>query len=36
MSCGELHKIDGKSVRIENLVCKCGGTKFKMVKREKI
>lgn len=36
MNCGELHKIDGKSVRIENLVCKCGGTKFKMVKREKI
>ncbi len=35
LNCGKIHEIDGKNVRIENLICECGGKKFKMIKRKK-
>ncbi len=35
-NCGKIYKINGKTVRIENLKCTCGKSKFHMVKREKI
>ena len=36
LNCGKTYEIDGKTVRIENLTCECGGKKFKMIKREKV
>ena len=35
LNCGKVHEIDGKNIRIENLICECGGKKFKMIKRKK-
>jgi predicted methyltransferase len=36
LNCGKTYEIDGKTVRIENLTCECGGKKFKMIKRKKM
>ncbi|AXI24728.1 putative methyltransferase [Methanofervidicoccus sp. A16] len=36
LKCGKVYKVDGKNVVIEDLVCECGGKKFKMVKRKKV
>ncbi len=35
LNCGKTYEIDGKTLRIENLICECGGKKFKMIKRKK-
>ena len=35
LNCGKVYEIDGKNIRIENLICECGGKKFKMIKRKK-
>ncbi len=35
LNCGKIYKVDGKSTRIENLTCKCGSKRFRMVKRKK-
>ncbi|HIP16526.1 MAG TPA: putative methyltransferase [Methanothermococcus okinawensis] len=36
LKCGRVYKVDGRNVVIEDLICECGGRKFKMVKREKV
>ncbi|HIP16975.1 MAG TPA: putative methyltransferase [Methanothermococcus okinawensis] len=36
LNCNRIHSIDGRSLCIENLICNCGGKKFKMVKRKKV
>ena len=35
LKCGSVYEIDGKNRRIENLICKCGSKRFKMIKRKK-
>ena len=36
LRCGKTYKVDGREIVIEELVCECGGRKFRMVKREKV
>ncbi|WP_048056304.1 bis-aminopropyl spermidine synthase family protein [Methanocaldococcus fervens] len=36
LKCGKIHKVGEEVKKVEDLVCECGGKKFKMVKREKI
>lgn len=36
LKCGKVYKVGKDIKKIEDLVCSCGGKKFKMIKREKI
>lgn len=36
LKCGKIHKVGEEVKKVEDLVCECGGRKFKMIKREKI
>jgi predicted methyltransferase len=36
LKCGKVHKVGEEVKKVEDLVCECGGKKFKMIKREKL
>lgn len=36
LKCGKIHKVGEEVKKVEDLVCECGGKKFKMIKREKL
>ncbi|XRO77229.1 bis-aminopropyl spermidine synthase family protein [Methanocaldococcus sp. 10A] len=36
LKCGKIHKVGDKIKKVEDLICECGGKKFKMIKREKL
>ena len=36
LKCGRVYKVGEDVKKVEDLVCECGGRKFKMIKREKV
>jgi predicted methyltransferase len=36
LKCGRVYKVGEEVKKVEDLICECGGKKFKMIKREKV